>query len=104
MSERGNNTVDIEIFGSTYPVRADADSGQVLELARTVDRTMRNIAGKVRTTDRSAIAVLAALNLADELFRSQKQLEGERAATADKLAELTARLETALRGESASGS
>ena len=62
MAETGNKAVEVEIFGATYPVRAAADREQVLELARAVDRTMRDIAGKVRTTDRSAIAVLAALN------------------------------------------
>lgn len=98
MAESGNKAVDVEIFGATYPVRADTDRDQVLELARAVDRTMRDVAGKVRTTDRSAIAVLAALNLADEYFRCQKMLEGERAAVAEKLAALTSRLELATAG------
>lgn len=96
MAETGNKAVEVEIFGATYPVRAAADREQVLELARAVDRTMRDIAGKVRTTDRSAIAVLAALNLADEWFRCQRALEGERVAIAEKIAALTSRLELAL--------
>ena len=101
MAESGNKAVEVEIFGATYPVRAAADRDQVLELARAVDRTMRDIAGKVRTTDRSAIAVLAALNLADEWFRCQRALEEERVAVAEKIAGLTSRLELALAGHDA---
>lgn len=98
MAEQAITTVEVQIFDSTYPVRADADSERVHELARAVDRTMREIAGKVRTNDRTAIAVLAALNLADELFQCQRQQEGERVAVAEKIAELTARLESAVSG------
>jgi len=63
---------EVEIFGAVYHVRGREDREYLQGLARRVDRTMREIAGQVSTVDTAKIAILAALNLADELTRCQR--------------------------------
>ena len=80
-----------------YHVRGGDDSGYLQSLADLVDRKMREVAQHVKG-DTARIAILAALNLADELFRIQKQQEGERVEIREKVAELTEELSQALGG------
>lgn len=68
------NTVEVEIFGGTYTVKGDTDPAYVRELARYVDEKMRSLARKSpHTIGVQKIAVLAALNIADELFRLKRR-------------------------------
>ena len=69
----------IEIFDQTYNVNADGNEEYLTELAAFVDKKMRTIAEQTQLVDSVKVAVLAALNIADETFalrqRNQK-LEG----------------------------
>lgn len=94
--EKGPATVDVDIFGSTYHVRGDGDSGHLRELADLVDRRMRDIAAHLKGADTVKVAILAALNLADELQRAEKQHEGERVTVKEKAEELSGELDRAL--------
>ena len=60
-------SIQVEIFNHTYSVRGELDESYVAELARYVDGKMRSVAAATRTVDSLRIAVLAALNIADEL-------------------------------------
>jgi cell division protein ZapA len=60
-------TIRIEVYDQSYNVRGDLDEAYVKELARFVDERMRNVAEATRTVDSLRVAVLAALNIADEL-------------------------------------
>lgn len=93
-----STTTAVEIYGSVYHVRGEEQDSEFLrELANVVDRKMREVAEQVATVDPAKIAILAALNLADELARSQKQLaEGERVEIREKVEALTAELQQAL--------
>lgn len=92
----GLETTDVEIFGAVYHVRGRKDREYLQELAATVDRTMREIAEQVATVDGAKIAILAALNLADELFQAKRNQEGERVEIQEKVAALTGELSRAL--------
>ena len=94
-----NKSVDVDIFGTTYHVRAEQDREYLQELAATVDRRMREIAGPGSKVDPGRVAVLAALNLADELFRQQRLQEGERVKIEETAARLAGELEQALTEE-----
>ena len=88
----------VEIFGAVYNVRGTDDSGYLQGLADLVDRHMREVAQQVSTADTARIAILAALNIADELFRIQQRQEGERVEIREKMEALTAELSRALAG------
>jgi len=81
-----------------YRVRGNEDHQRLQELAELVDRKMREVAQHVNTADTARIAILAALNLADELFRAQKQQEGERVEIKEKAEALAQELTRALQG------
>ena len=91
-------TTPVEIFGEVYHVRGDDENGYLQDLADLVDRKMREVAEHVKTGDKARIAILVALNLADELFQSQNRQEGERVEIREKVAKLTEELSEALDG------
>ena len=91
-------STEVEIFGAFYSVRGAQDREYLQELAKWVDETMRQIAGKVTTGDPTRIAILAALNLADELFQCQRRQEGEREKITETVATLNGELRRALSG------
>ncbi|MEM7483398.1 MAG: cell division protein ZapA [Acidobacteriota bacterium] len=93
------STTEVEIFGSVYSVRGRDDREHVEELAELVDRRMREIAERVRTMDRGKIAILAALNIADELVRRQRDEEGERVEIRDKVTALAGELTAVLEND-----
>jgi cell division protein ZapA len=90
-------TTPVEIFGEVYHVRGSDEGGYLQSLADLVDRKMREVAEHVKG-DPDRIAILAALNLADELFQSQSRQEGERVEIREKVAALTEELTQALAG------
>jgi cell division protein ZapA len=59
----------VEIFGRRFELRATGPSGRLEDLARFVDRRMRELAEVSPHVDTAKLAVLAALNIADELLR-----------------------------------
>ena len=61
----------IEIYGQAYNVHADGNEEQLKELAAFVDAKMRMVAEATHTVDSVRVAVLAALNIADELHTMQ---------------------------------
>jgi cell division protein ZapA len=70
MAERqGGNAacyVTVEIYDQIYHLSGQ-DAGHIRELAARVDAKMRAVAAQGRTVDSLRVAVLAALNMADEL-------------------------------------
>jgi cell division protein ZapA len=67
--------VDVEIFGKVYTVRGDKDPDYVRRVAEFVDRKMREIAQVTDTVSTSRIAILACLNVADELMTMLEESE-----------------------------
>jgi cell division protein ZapA len=67
MSE--GRVIPVEINGQRYPIRSTLDPEYVARLAGYVDEKMRAAADSTPTGDSVRLAVLAALNIADELFR-----------------------------------
>lgn len=69
--------IEIEIFGQKYKIRVkgEEDEKYIGHLTSYVDQKMREIAVKSKSSDALKIAVLAALNIADEHFLSQKKLD-----------------------------
>jgi cell division protein ZapA len=90
-----STTTEVEIFGEVYHVRGGDENGYLQSLADLVDKKMREVAEQTKG-DAARIAILAALNLADELFQLQSRQEGERVEIREKVAALTEELTEAL--------
>ena len=86
------DTTTVEIFGQAYNVRGDGDPDYLTELARYVDARMREVAAEVATVDPMKIAILAALNIADEFSRFRKQRQGASGIWIEKTEEISERL------------
>jgi cell division protein ZapA len=65
-------TIAVHILGHEYKVRSTEDGTFVREVALYVDELMHQISAKMSSATPSQIAVLAALNLAEELFRERR--------------------------------
>ena len=61
--------VTVRIFGESYPLRTAEPAARLEELARFVDARMREVAASGKVVVTTKVAVLAALHIADELFR-----------------------------------
>ena len=68
---KDTRVVTVDIGGQRYPIRSALEPTYVAELAAYVDEKMRLAARETTTGDTLKVAVLAALNIADELFRAR---------------------------------
>ena len=68
-----NSVVTVEIAGQRYPIRSGLDARYIGELAAYVDQKMRAASDSAPTTDMLGLALLVALNIADEYFRASQQ-------------------------------
>ena len=70
-----NSAVRVEIFDQAYNLRG-SDPQYIMKLAEYVDGKMRAVAEATSTVDTMRLAVLAALNIADEYHIVKLQLDG----------------------------
>lgn len=70
----GGGNVRVEIYDQTYHLRG-SDGEYIAELAEYVDTKMRLISQQAATVDSLRVAVLAALNIADELHVLRRKYE-----------------------------
>jgi cell division protein ZapA len=91
MDAKIDSTV-VEIFGQSYHVRGDGNPNYLAELAQFVDTRMREVAAQVATVDPLKIAILAALNIADEFSRYRKQREDAAGMWIERTEEISDRL------------
>ena len=88
----------VEIFGQRLGLRADGDEARVQEIARFVDNRMREVADRSSSVDTVKIAVLTALNIADELFLERETDQDTRQKRLEKQAErLVIKIEEAMK-------
>jgi cell division protein ZapA len=63
--------IKVTIFSTEYPIQSEADPERVREVAKYVDSKMREIATVTSLRSATRVAILAALNIADELFKER---------------------------------
>jgi cell division protein ZapA len=90
------NLVHIEIFGQTYAVTGGADPSYVERLGAYVDGQMKEVSRASGAVDSVRIAVLAALNIADEVFRLKEHGQKGQGDAERRAARLARELSTAL--------
>ena len=82
-------SLKVSIFGRDYNIKVSADEEYIKEIAAHVDSVMRNISNKTKALYSDHVAVLAALNITDELYK-------ERARFREFVEEITRKLEKAM--------
>jgi cell division protein ZapA len=88
----------VEIFGQRLGLRADGDEDRIQEIASFVDLRMREVADRSSSVDTVKIAVLTALNIADELFQERETDQDSRQMRLEQQAErLVNRIEEAMK-------
>jgi len=65
--------VSVEIMGQSLVVSSDADDNWVKSVAEAVDARIKDIRANGRSVNSINVAILAALNFADELRRLKKE-------------------------------
>lgn len=94
MSDEGR-LIPVEIHGQRYPIRSALEPEYVARIAAYVDERMRLASETTPGSDSLRLAVLAALNLADELFRLREAgnaRDGQLAERAGQLEEMLDRI------------
>ena len=94
MSE--SRVVHVEIHGQRYPIRSGLEPEYVAELASYVDEKMRLAARESQAGDTLKLAVLAAINIADEFFRASDEVQSDQAVIRRRAAALERMVDLAL--------
>jgi len=92
------NVVQVEIFGNTYTIKGEADHEYILGVAAYVDRKMREVTEKLPVASLSKVAILASLNIADELFKERARRQDHDVELSQGAARLNAALDELLEG------
>ena len=71
MNEK-RSSVKVTIVGQELTIRSDATAEHTREVAAYVDKTIRGIMNSGAVVESSKAAILAALQITDELFRARK--------------------------------
>lgn len=91
MATDSGQVTTVTIFNQTYHVRSGDDPEYVLGLAGYVDEKMVELSRNTTTVDTLKVAILAALNIADEYLSTRKRLD-ELERTVEHSADRIARL------------
>lgn len=84
------SVVQVQILGQQLSIRGEADQEYILGVAGYVDRKMREITEKLPVASLSKVAILASLNIADELFKERASRERDGESLTDRTARLNA--------------
>jgi cell division protein ZapA len=88
--------IPVEIHGQRYPIRSGLDPEYVARLAAYVDEKIRVAADATPTGDSLRLAVIAALNIADELFRCRDTTRARNGELAERAGEIERMLDRLL--------
>ena len=87
--------LDVEILGQKFTISSDAEESYMLKVADYVDEKMQELLRSSKPVAKANIAMLAALNIADEYYR----LKDTHEAILHRLNQLSSRLSTSLTEE-----
>ncbi len=90
------SVITVKIFGREYKIKGHADKDYIEEMAKYVDEKMRELSGNSSLPSQDTLAILAALNIADELFQQRGQLSGTFSSVDEKADHLIALIDQSL--------
>ena len=88
--------IHVDIQGQRYAIKSTLDPKYVNDVAAFVDQKMDRVGRELATSDALRLAVLAALNIADELFRARNDSSGEAARLQARAADIERMVDAAL--------
>lgn len=95
MSDDDIQTVPVQIFGEEYVIRTDQDAEHTRRCAEYVDEAIEEAHLRGHVSEAKA-AILAAMEIADELLRMQEDHEVENRQVALRMRQLRRRMEASL--------
>ena len=95
VQDASNGSVRVEIFDQGYNLRG-TDPEYILKLAEYVDTKMRAVSQATHTVDTARLAVLAAINIADEYHLLRKKVDGGTSDSSRRAKQLLNALDEAL--------
>jgi cell division protein ZapA len=75
MESTPTQVVEVKIYNQTYYIRGEGDTEYIQQLAAYIDQRMREVSAGTMTADSLRVAILAALNIADELYKMRRKIE-----------------------------
>lgn len=75
MEPNPTHVVEVKIYGQTYYIKGEGETEYIEQLAAYVDLRMKEVAAGTMTADSLRVAILAALNIADELYKMRRKIE-----------------------------
>ena len=73
--ENNGTRVKVRIYGQDYTIAGDRAEETIKAIAACVDEKMREVGRNYASNAQGSLAVLAAINMADELFSAREQIE-----------------------------
>lgn len=70
------NVLKVNIYGNDYPIKGNTDVEYIRKVAKYVDNKMREVDKSTANDSTLKVAILAALNITDELFRERSFHKG----------------------------
>ena len=67
------NAVEVDVYGQRLALQGDGDERYAHELALYVEGQMNSIAKNLTTSTPTKVAILAAINIADQLFKQESR-------------------------------
>src|SRR5438093_10827087 len=89
----------VVIYNQTYTLRSGHDSDYIQQLAQHVNERMNEIARDTYTVDSLRVAILASIQIADELYQSRREMKETEEEIADRSAKYAELLDQFLRSE-----
>ena len=101
MEEQEASWYDITVAGKRFNIASRRGETHIREVERLLNETFEEVSARVQGQPVMNIALLTALNLADELLSSRAAKDGESEAMSRRVGSLVTRLESALNGSAA---
>ena len=90
--------VNVDIHGQRYAIRSDLDPQYIGELAAYVDEKMRLASSELASSDPLRLAVIAAVNITDELCRARADASGTETRLLSRAADIERLVDSVLTG------
>ena len=90
-----NHSIRVEIYDENYNLRG-SDPAYIQRLAEIVDSKMRAVTQHTSTVDSLRVAVLAAINIADDYYQLKRKYEGIESEYTSRASNLGRALDSAL--------